>query len=271
MRKTKLFVLTLTLTLGNAFAEMGDLVGSFPNVRGNGNHHGLAADRNFLYSFYESSSENHPIHILYKNSGGLYGSYRTPLQPYNQNYGCYGLGYEAGDPGGYLHINNYYTRTVGKFRASNGSLISTWNWPAGIRYSLCVDNDKEVPRTAKGIWQNDNLGNFWYSTTTGSLVSSFKIGNTYSYDLAWDYKNNLVWFGNIISESVNGMTTAGSVMYSWRVPSAVLNPYGVAYYGQYLYVNTTGGTPEDYIWVYHCPISVGVHPSSFGEIKALFQ
>lgn len=268
---TKLLILTLILAVGNAFAAMGDLVGSFPNVSGNGNHHGLAADHNFLYSFYEYSPENHPIHILNKSTGALQGSYPTPLQPYSQNYACYGLGYEAGAPGGYLHIDNYDTRTVGKFVASSGSLISTWTWPTGYRFSLCVNNDKETPGTAKGIWQNDNLGNFWYSTTTGSLVSSFKIDNTYSYDLAWDYKNDFIWFANINSESVYGMTTTGSILCSWRVPSAVLNPYGVAYYGQYLYVSTTGGSPENYIWIYHCPVCVGVSPSSFGKIKTLFQ
>jgi hypothetical protein len=193
-----------------------------------------------------------------------------PLEPVSSNYGCHGMGYEAGAPGGYLHINNYYTRTAGKFVASSGSLMSTWTWPSGIRYALCVDNDKETPGTAKGIWQSDDQGNFFYSTTTGSPVSSFHTEYLHNVDLTWDYKNDFIWLGNTVTESVYGMTTAGSVLYSWRVPTNILNPTGVAYYGEYLYVSTTGGSPEDYIWIYHCPICTAVHPSSFGKIKTLF-
>jgi hypothetical protein len=45
-------------------------------------------------------------------------------------------------------------------------------------------------------------------------------------------------------------------------------PYGMAYYGQYLWVGCDG---NDYVYRVHCPYNVDVTPSSVGKVKAIFE
>jgi hypothetical protein len=68
------------------------------------------------------------------------------------------------------------------------------------------------------------------------------------------------------------MTTAGSIRESWQLRAGVRYPCGIAYYANRLYVSTSGGSPDEYIWVYDCPLStVGVEPASLGRVKAMFE
>jgi len=66
------------------------------------------------------------------------------------------------------------------------------------------------------------------------------------------------------------MTPAGSVRESWRLKTTVTAPYGVAYYGGRLYVSTSSGSPDEYIWVYDCSYT-DVEPASLGKVKAIFE
>lgn len=266
MKRALLIFVLVVLAAGTASAKLGDLVASFDNhpVGGGSNHYGLAADRTYLYSFYYTTGYH--VYRMLRSNGSLVSSYPCPLGTTSPAYYCRGMSYGGGT---ILYINNYSQRRVGRFYASTGSLISTWTWPSGTRYGICCTHDGTNYGTR--IWQSYLAGTFWQSTTTGSLISSFDIANTYNYDDAWDYGNNMIWFGNYSTDYIYGMRTSGSILASWRGPTAVSNPYGVAYYGSYLYVSTSYGSPDEYIWVYHCPNTVGVAPASVGKVKALFK
>jgi hypothetical protein len=266
MKKVCLIVLSAAFLAATAYAAMGDLVASFDNhpASGTSTHYGLAADSSYLYSYYYTTGRL--IYVMTRSSGSLVNSYPCPLGTGSPNYYCRGLSYGGGE---YLAMINYSMRINLAAYRSNGSLISTWTWPSGSRYGVCVEHNGTAPGTH--AWNNNTSGTFWRYDTSGSVLSSFDISSTSNYDLAWDYGNNLLWYGNTSSEYVTGITTTGSYVASWRVPSAVSNPYGVAYYGQYLYVSTSSGSPDEYIWVYHCPNTVNVQPASIGRVKALYR
>ncbi len=259
----------LALAGGAAFGALGDLVASFPNhPRGSGvTHYGLAADGVYLYSVRYINSRY--IYRMLRTTGSLVSSYPNPLLQIpggeERNY-VRGLSYGGGP---YLYIANYSTRSVGCFYASNGSLLSTWLWPSSPgRIGICCTHDGTNP--GNYLWLNSG-GYFYRTTTTGSIVTTFEIAPPANRDLAWDYVNGLMWYGDNAFEYVCGITTTGSFVASWVLPPKVKNPFGVAYYGNYLYVSTSYGTPDEYIWVYHCPNINTISPTSLGRVKALFK
>jgi hypothetical protein len=250
-----------------AFGTMGELVNSFPNT-GTSTHYGMAADASYLYSYYYSSPYN--TMILNKSDGSLVGSFPCPLGTTSPGYIIRGVSYQ---PGGYLWYCNYSAHVVAQVVASSGSLVSSGGWDTGNRYGICVTSDG-TPSGVEGVLLSSYSGGYyWYYNTAGSMLSSYITGtSTYAYDLAFDYGNNYIWYGNVSTEHVMGMTTDGSIIASWRVPADVTNPYGVAYWGDYLYVGTAGGTPDEYIWVYHCPNPTSsITPASLGKVKALYR
>jgi len=266
MRKTLLTALSVALAAAAAHGTMGSLVKSFGNYPRPAmtTHYGLAADSSYVYSYAFVTYQH--IYRMLRTNGSLISSYPCPLGTSGLNGALHGLSYGGGP---YLYASNYCTHVVAKFYASSGSLISTWEWPTGSRWGLCSEHDGTNP--ASYLWQSHYQGNFWRYTTDGSLVSSFNTSELNEYDLAWDYGNKLIWYPNYNTDCVYGITTSGSLVAQWRVPSGVSGPYGIAYYGEYLYVSTAHGYPDDYIWVYHCPGDVGVAPASIGKVKALFR
>jgi hypothetical protein len=220
MRKNIIFIICGVLAAIPAFAAMGNLVNSFPNI----------------------------------------GTSTRYVR---------GLSYEAV---GFLRANNYNNRYVAKIRTSDGSLVSTWTWSGGYtRYGLCINSDKRTSGSATRIYQSYLTGLWWVSNTNGSLISSFQAPHTnYAYDLAWDYTHEYIWYANYATRWVVGITTTGSVRESWQLKSTVSYPYGIAYYGGRLYVSTSGGSPDEYIWVYDCSYTY-VEPASLGKVKALFE
>ena len=268
MRKSILIALAFALLAGAASAaKLGDLVASFDNI-GTSTHYGLAADANYVYSYYYYSTWRYPIIRMRRTTGAFVSSY--PIPGSSTWYPRYtrGLSY---DGLGYLYGNNYSRRYLARFRASSGAGLSTWTWPTGTRYGVCVDHRG----TAGGsnIYQNYTTNTWWVSSLTGSLKRAFRAPqNNYSYDLAWDYGNKLIWGSNYNDEYIYGYNPAnGAVKAKFPLPVGPENGYGIAYWGNYLYVSTTSGTPDEYIWVFYCPANVGVAPASVGRVKALFQ
>lgn len=269
MRKSILIALAFALLTGTAYGALGDLVGSFPNHPrgGTSSHYGMAADANYLYSYYYRSP--YTVYRMRRSNGSLVSSYPCPLGTGSYQYYGRGMCY---DGTGNIYFSNYYRRYVTRFRASNGSVLSTWMWPTtmGYRYGLAVDHKGTSAGT--NIYQSYYSGIWYRSSLTGSLRRQWRTGiYDYAYDLAWDYGNKMIWYGNYSTEFVCGTNTNGSIIKSWGVPVPVSNPYGIAYWGNYLYVSTSSGTPDEYIWVYHCPPNVTVSPASVGKVKALFK
>ncbi len=266
MRKSIILIWCYTLAAGAAVADMGSLISSFRNY-GNSTHYGMAADVNYLYSYHYDAATNYPINILRRTDGSFVRSIPVPF-PYLQNQYVRGLSFEGG---GSLRVNNYNNMYVARLRASDGSFISSWGWTGSTRYGLCINGDKRNYGTADRIYQSYLSGIWWVSTTNGSLISSFQAPFTnYATDLAWDYTHGLIWYANYYTMWVFGTTPNGSIIESWAIPATVSYPYGIAYFGGRLYVSTSGGTPDEYIWVYECT-STDVEPASVGKVKALFQ
>ncbi|NIT36372.1 MAG: hypothetical protein GTN49_07710 [candidate division Zixibacteria bacterium] len=270
MRKSILIILALALVTGTASAKLGDLVQSFRNV-GTSTHYGLAADANYLYSYYYYSIYRYPVLRLRRSNGAFVSSY--PIPGSSTWYPRYtrGLSY---DGAGYLYGNNYSRRYVARFRASNGSLLSTWNWPSGTRYGICADHKGTSAGTY--IYQSYYNGEFYKSRLTGSLVSSWSMPYpTYFYDHAWDYYNKLIWGVSYLTDWIYAIdpNPPHKMLYSFRHPkwATISSCYGIAYWGDYLYVANESGSPDAYIWVFHCPHYLGVRPASVGKIKALFE
>ena len=268
MRKSILIALALALLAVTAYGALGDLVASFPAI-GTSTHYGLAADGNYLYHFYYYSTYRYPTIRMRRSNGSFVSSWANPLGTGSGQYYIRGLSY---DGLGYLYYNNYSQRRVGRARASNGAMVSSWTWPTtmGYRYGLCVNHNGTSGGT--NIYQSYYTGIWYRSTLTGSLQRQWRTGcNDYAYDMAWDYGNKMIWYGNYSTEFVYGCNTNGSIIKSFGIPTTVTDPYGIAYWGGRLYVATTGGTPNEHIWVYDCPATVGVAPASVGRVKALFK
>ena len=267
MRKSVIVIICAVWAAAVADAGMGDLIASFPNY-GRSTHYGMAADANYLYSYHYDAATNYPINILSRANGSYVRSIPIPL-PYLENLYVRGLSYEGG---GFLRANNYNNRYVARLRAANGSLVSSWTWSGGsARYGMCINGDKQNPGTANRIYQSYYTGIWWVSNTNGSLISSFQAPFTnYALDLAWDYTHDYIWYANYATRWVIGMTPAGSVRESWALESTVSYPYGIAYFGGRLYVSTSGGSPDEYIWVYECTYTDAA-PASLGKVKAIFE
>jgi hypothetical protein len=269
LRKSILIVLALALLAGSASAKLGDLVASFPNPGYTTyTHYGLAADANYLYSFLYYSTWSYPVMRMRRSNGAFVSSYRIQGPSYPQY--TRGVSY---DGTGYLYYCNYSRRYVTRARADTGSYISTWTWPSGTRYGICADHRGTSPGTY--IYMGYTTGDFWKHRLTGSLVSSWSMPNyTYNYDLAWDYGNYLIWSINYSTDWIYSVDpNTQRIVESFRHPrwASISSCYGIAYWGQYLYVSNSGGTPDEYIWVFDCPNTVGVTPASVGKVKALFK
>jgi hypothetical protein len=256
----------LALATATVNGGIGDLINSFPNhpIGSRDIHYGLAADTVYLYSYSYSYNANYYVYQMLRSNGSLVNSYPCPLGTTAPERYCRGMDYGGA---GYIYMVNYNLGVSAQFYASNGSLISTWAWGSGTRYAVCREHNGY--NAGPYIWYSYSDGSFWRYTTTGSLVSSFDIENTYNYDMTWD-TFELIWYANWNDDHVHCITTTGSTLFSWRVPEAVSNPYGIAFYGPYIYVSTSAGTPDEYIWVYHRRGS-GVAPASMGRIKAVFR
>ena len=269
MRKSILVILALALLAGSASAKLGDLVASFENVGyQTTQHYGLAADATYLYSYLYFSGWRYPVIRMMKSDGRYVSSYPIPGPSYPQY--ARGVSY---DGLGYLYYSNWNRCYVTRARASNGSLLSTWTWPSGRRYNICADHRGTSGGTY--IFQSDTDGNFWKSTLTGSLVSSWTMtSGTSNYDLAWDYGNKLIWYANMSTDYIFAVDPdTHKIKTSFRHPNwaTIGYCYGIAYWGNRLYVSSSSGTPDEYIWVFDCPNTVGVTPASVGKVKALFK
>ena len=266
-----MIVLALALLAGSASAKLGDLVASFRNVVYGGpsySHWGLAADVNYVYSFYDIPGWGYPIIKMRRSSGMFMGSYRTQGPSSRDDYR--GVSY---DGLGYLYYCNYSGRYVARARADNGSLLSTWTWPSSYRYGICVDHKGTSGGTY--IYQTYYGGDFFKSRLTGSLVSSWTMpSGTNNYDLAWDYGNKLIWYANVRTEFIVAVDPdTRQIKTSFRHPkwASIGDYHGIAYWDKRLYVSSSSGTPREWIWVFDCPNTVGVAPASVGRIKALFE
>jgi hypothetical protein len=191
--------------------------------------------------------------------GLVINSYPTPT---NHEYG--GLAYSSG---GYLWLGNYDSDIVYRLNERTGSCISYWRAPnefSGGLAPLCK-GDNGVGTTALLAMCKHYQYLYHLALTNGSVIRSYHIQGTIG-DPAYDWRNKLVWGGWDV-KTVYGVRQNGVLVASFEAPE--WRPCAMAYHGQYLYVGCGGRAKM--IYVIHCPIGIGITPSSMGRVKAIFK
>ncbi len=247
-------LVTTTFMATSAAATLGSVVSSFrapaASVRG------LARSGTRLHVMIFGSPTR--IYRVAPVTGSIYGSW---VSSFGNN--CRGLAFSEG---GHLWAGNYGNDYVYDCVATTGSIRSSWSAghnPFGLA-PYCT-GDGGVGTTA--IFSSDSVpSRCWrHNMNNGSVLAVFQIGNSSFFDIAWDHRNRLVWMGDL-PNVIYGYNTRGAVRASFTVPANY--PYGIAYYGQYLWVGCAG---NGYVYRVHCPGTVGTFPASLGKVKAVFR
>jgi hypothetical protein len=259
MKKGIISGIILAVAAGAAFGALGDVVASFPAPYRAPIALAHANDASQMWLFCNQNTSGWRIFRVHNVTGSVYSSFVSPCDRYTR-----GITYE--DPG-YMWIGNFNEERVYRCRSVNGSVYYSWAANHGVSgLSLKAGGDGGVNHD--GLFVNAVALTTWrHRTTDGSIISSFSYTPVLYGDIAWDWRNELVWGGDANVNYVYGLTTGGTVMASFASPA--VNPQGICYYGQYLWVGVNS-TP-DYVYKIHCPNTVGVGPASLGRVKALYR
>jgi hypothetical protein len=235
-----------------ARAVLGEVVNSFPAP--DEKPRALARSPEYLFVYCYTWGDN--IWRLNPATGSVVSSFQSPLGVFTT-----GLSYSWG---GNLWIGNWYNNYVYRCAESNGSIYGSWyagHKPQGLAVEATGDGGFN-PRAI--FSSNTSPRRVWrHALTSGSIYSSFNPSEPI-VDIAWDWRNKVVWGG--YSSTIYGYRTTGAKVCSFPSPAA--QPYGFTYYGQYLSVSTY---ENNYIWEIHCPPFDAVAPSSIGKIKTLYK
>ena len=252
----KWFVLTIAtlLAAGVVFADLGSVVRSFA-IPG-GNTGGMARSNGYLYSNDYSPGR---IYRMTPTTGSVSASFNAAGGSNTR-----GLAYQWG---GYLWQNKAYTSPYRIYRTntSNGSVYNYYSLPNSTTHGSAVlaTGDGGAGTTRIILSRYNATSTVYFMRTTGGITGSISC-NTYLYEIAYDWRNRLIW-GGMNDGYVYGFTTTGSRVARFRKPSG--NVYSITYHGQYLWVGGTSGL----IYQIHCPGNVGVKPTSLGKIKAIYE
>jgi len=262
MKKIVVIVLTFSVPAIPAFAYLGQVVASF---RAPANYPlALARANSNAYMWAYCNAAPYRIYRINSETGSVYGSWVSP-----QGSGTGGLAFSyGGTPGGnYLWIGSITTDRVYMCNYDTGSVYRSWSAghdPFGLAPQATADGGYNP----QSIISSDTSPRYaWYhNPMTGSIIRSHTIGASV-FDIAWDWRNRLVWGGTGNPGIVYGWNTSGSVVSTFRAPSPF--PYALTYLGEYLWVGCT--TPSHFIYKCHCPSTVSVAPSSVGRIRSIFK
>jgi hypothetical protein len=259
MRRILSGAVIMTVAAGAALADLGDVVASFASPYRAPIALTHANNATQMWLFCNQNTSGWRIFLVHHTSGSVYSSFVSPCAEYTR-----GLTYE--DPG-YMWVGNSNNRRAYRCRSVNGSVLYSWAANHGVAgLALKARGDGGV--NGDGIFVNAVTTTTWrHRPSDGSIISSFSYTPALYGDVAWDWRNELLWGGDANTNYVYGCTTAGSVRASFRSPAT--NPQGMCYYGQYLWVGTNSS--PYYVYQVHCPNTVGVAPASLGRVKALFN
>lgn len=258
MKKAVIAFLTGTIAAAAAYGALGNVVGSF---RASGHCAGLAISSAGLYI---NDYNARVIYRVHPTTGSIFGSFNVVNNSYTR-----GLAFD----GNYLWVNKVIRDPYLTYRtnAATGSIYASFAIPTS-------QTEGVAPRATGDYGAGTNaLFHFcrFYSRVyimnlSGSITSSYRVPSECDmYDIAYDWRNRLVWGGRDPVGSlvpIWGTNTSGSLVASFTVAN-MINNYGITYAGEYLWAAGQTG------WVYriHCPSGVGVAPSSVGKVKALFR
>jgi hypothetical protein len=258
MKKYIIIALGLLLVGSNAFAVLGDLVASYPLPVSN--PRGVAkSNQRIYYVAYQSPN----VVVALNNSGSFLFSWSCPVSFRNR-----GLSYSWG---GNLWLGNYGDNHVYRCDSSTGSVYYSWN--AGHDpYGVATYGTNDGGYGLANILTYDSSPNrlYYHVWTTGAVVHSTPLTSASSYDIAYDWRNRLIWQKNPEGELVCGMSYYnGNVLASFHSPISG-TAYGMAYSANYLYIAYSADIAK-----VHCPDlgldGTNVAPASMGSIKAMYK
>jgi hypothetical protein len=257
MRKALITILTGIFVVAAAYGDLGSIVGSF---RVSNNCAGLGISSGYLYCNDYSPGVIYRVH---PTTGSVYSTFNAVHSTYSR-----GLAFD----GNYLWQNKAYYSPYETYRtnAVTGSIYASHSLPTSTTHGVAPRATGDYGAGTSALFHSYYSDDIIYvMNLSGSITSSFSIPSTcMMYEIAYDWRNQLIWGAmNASGGSVPiwGVNTSGSLVASFNVN--ISNSYGLTYAGQYLWAGTTAG------WIYriHCPINVGVKPTSAGKIKALFR
>ncbi len=269
MKRLIIFVVALSaIAAGAAFARIGDVVASFPAPA---NYPiALAVHGNYAsYLWVFCNTSPYRVYRVAGRTGSVFSSFVSPQGRYTR-----GLTYSWGGGGGlptgsYLWMGNYSTDRIYRCHYNNGSVHASipanHDMYGGLAVMALIDGGGKPSY----MFSSDTSPRYIYrqSLTNGSIYASFAPSPAI-YDLAWDWRNYVIWTGNAGNRVYALHRTTGSVVGSFPIPAN--NPRAFAYTSQYLWVGTTTGSHR--IWMIHCPFQWNaIEPSSVGRVKALFR
>lgn len=256
MKKIVVFAIALALAAGTAFAALGSVISSF---RAPANFPlALARPNNVSYTWVFCQTSPYNIYRINGDTGSVYSSYVSIAGSYTR-----GLSYDYAS----LWVGNSSNDWIYATDYNNGSIRRSFRANHDVS-GLAVECIKGGQNPV-AIWASTGYSPYgvWrHHLTTGSIYRSFNPGRP-ACDLAWDYKNKLIWAGSYSNHYVYGYTTTGSIQASFRSPANY--PWGLVYFENVLWVAVT--TPVHYIYKIDCPVNVNVAPTSMGKIKATFK
>jgi len=254
-----------------AFGAFGDVVASFRSpatypiaLAIPGNY------TSYLWAYCNSSPYN--IYRMAGRTGSVYSSYTSPFTSATR-----GLTYSYNGGGGlptgsYLWIGNYSTDRIYRCNYSTGSayayIPANHDMYGGIAAMATADGG-----SAPNYMLSDDTSPamiYRQHLTTGSIYSSFTPSPSTIYDLAWDWRNQVIWTAGDSGYYIRAFRTNGTLAGSMRIPNYYA--LGFCYTSNYLWVACTIGSPSHYIYMMHCPqTNLGVAPTSVGKIKSLYR
>ncbi len=254
-------VLLTTLFAAAADAYLGQVVASFPTLSFSQNR-GVARSASVLFLV---TIQNPGIIYRYNpTSGALLSWYYLPFTGNNA-----GLAFS---PPNYLWVGNMTQSRVYCVNADSGSIYSSW--PAGHNPTgldpLCTGDGGTGTTYMLSTDQTTTASALYtHNLTTGSIVGSSPISALSDYDFGYDWRNGVIWLGNMSSPNITAYSPSGFVMGSFPAPAGY--SCGIAYANSYLYIGSSLG--DGYIYVVHCPQGglSRVAPASLGKVKALFR
>jgi hypothetical protein len=268
MKKAVMLTLALALAAGAAYGALGTVVASFSSPATYPIALGIPTNQTYLWAYCNSSP--YRIYRMNGSTGSVYSSYVSPQGTYTRGL-TYSFNGGGGLPtGSYLWMGNYSTDRIYRCNYTTGSpytyIPANHDMYGGIAAMATADGGAAPTY----MLSNDTSPATMYRQrlTNGSILNSWST-NANTYDLAWDWRNAVIWTGQS-GNRVYGWRTTGSLVHSFTIPNNY--PLGFCYTSNYLWVAVTIGSPSHYIYKIHCPqTNIGIAPSSVGKIKTLFK
>jgi hypothetical protein len=255
VRKSLLLAIVVFSAAATVYGALGDIVSSFPAPASS--PRGLARANGVLFCL-DYNTPNY-VYRLSPSTGAVTGSWPAPYTTGNR-----GLAYIYG---GYVYVGCWSNDTIYRCDSGDGSVIASWaagHDPNGLAPVATGDGGSG----ATSLYCSDSSPiYFWeHHYTTGSIMGSFAAPHSSYNDIAYDWRNQIIWqYDN--DQVVYGIDTSGSVVasFAWTGYGSY---NGITYHGEYLFIAADTG---DTIYRVHCPNNVGVRPASMGKVKAIFR